>query len=1106
MKKVCNILIVTLLLTLSYVSEAHDFATNSVLKDGTIYKVGVVEDGVYRITFEQLAAIGVDVNALNINNISMFGNVSGMLPEANNAVFYDDLTEMDILVDENGIVFYGENQHRWTIASDFYKYQTNYYSDTTFYFLKIDNQNVGRRMEAQPQDEREHVSVITSFLDKQYHELNLHNHYHRGRKWYGEEITVDDADNFKIPFVFKNIITAQQAAVEVSFVGSSAVDGTVARVKVDGTQVGSDVRIAKAGQYSYGVEKSVNELFNPNGDVVEVSLEVTSSNAATFLGLNYISVNAWRSLRYENEQLKFSVNRMSHPIVELVNIENVNENAVLLNVTSPIHPKIQEFSRTGDIIGFKEFIIGENNYVLYGDDDFMNIISIQRVDNQNIHSVADVEMLIITDKIFAAQAEEIKNIHEENEGLVSNVVYIDEIYNEFSSGSLDVSAIRNFVRMVYEKSSNLKYVLLLGRGTNDYKNVEGYGGNFLPPYEATNSVSEIQAYVSDDYFGLMDEDEGRDCYGKMDVAVGRMPVLTPDEAEIVIGKIRRYMDFAKTNGKWRNNMLILADDSKTYSKSCDELEVIMDSKDNTLNINKIYSDSYVRVKLSDGSYAYPDVTSSIVNSFNEGMMMMTYLGHGGVKGLSASNIFRIKDIESLENYYKLPFVVTGTCEFSAFDDASFVSAGERLYTMDKGGAICMYTTARPTQPTTNKAILKTFVDKAFSNDNIKTLTMGDIVLLTKRENASNSANFLSYIFFGDPALRFTYPEKRIVVSKIDDLDTISEVHLAPMDSVRVEGWVADADGNVDVTFNGVVYPKLFDNKSTFTTLNNQGIINNVFTYTNYSDVLYEGGFPVVNGRFSCMFKVPRSVNNQNGYAKMSFYAVDTINEADANGFFKKIIVDENPSVTPTFEGPEINLSWNEGHLSATLHDPYGFYHYSSVIGRDMMLCVESKNESKSLIVNDYFEQTVGDFTSGKIDLDLDLLEEGDNLISLRAWNTHDVSNTASITVNVVGNELVKSMKNVVNYPNPFSESTCFTIEYDKDNVTVDVDIHIYDVAGRLVNVLEYNDLSGTILKMDWNGFDAYGNHLASGVYIYKVYLKDSEGFESNTSQRMIVLK
>ena len=98
------------------------------------------------------------------------------------------------------------------------------------------------------------------------------------------------------------------------------------------------------------------------------------------------------------------------------------------------------------------------------------------------------------------------------------------------------------------------------------------------------------------------------------------------------------------------------------------------------------------------------------------------------------------------------------------------------------------------------------------------------------------------------------------------------------------------------------------------------------------------------------------------------------------------------------------------------------------------------------------------------------------------------------------------MKNVVNYPNPFSESTCFTIEYDKENVSVDVSIHIYDVAGRLVNVLEYNDLTGGILNMEWNGIDASGNHLASGVYIYKVYLKDSDGCEHSTSQRMIILK
>ena len=253
--------------------------------------------------------------------------------------------------------------------------------------------------------------------------------------------------------------------------------------------------------------------------------------------------------------------------------------------------------------------------------------------------------------------------------------------------------------------------------------------------------------------------------------------------------------------------------------------------------------------------------------------MMVYLGHGGVRGLSKSNLFKNKDIESLENYYKLPFVVTGTCEFSAFDDASLVSAGEILYKMENGGAVGMYTTTRPTTASVNKVIVNNFLLNTFGNDNIKHLTMGDVVCLSKKANANNTSNYVSYVFFGDPALRFTYPEKTIVVDKINNSPCNTEITVAPMDSVRVEGWVAKSNGSVDVSFNGVVYPKLFDNKSTYTTLNNTGGSGNSHTFTNYSDVLYDGGFSVTNGRFSGVFMVPRSVNNQKGNAKMSFYAL-----------------------------------------------------------------------------------------------------------------------------------------------------------------------------------------------------------------------------------------
>ena len=1104
MRRLLNILLLAALMTCETASLAQGFKENSVLKDGTIYKIGVVEDGVYRITFEELSAAGIDVNALNLNKISMYGNVGGMLPEANSIEAYDDLTEMDILIDDKGILFYGQGSYEWSAGVDNFKYQTNYYSDTTFYFLKIDNQSDGQRMQTQAQSEEDQVNVVTSFLDRQFHEVDLHNHYHRGRKWFGETVNIDDGE-MKIPFEFKNLITGSPGFLEVSFIGASKVAGTSARVKVDGVQLGDDINIAKAGDYAFGVEKLFNTQFSPSADNFEVDLEILANNSASYLALDYISVNAWRSLRYENEQLQFHIARFTHPVVELVRIDGVGNAAVILDVSTPLKPKIQSFALAGDVAGFKLLLSGDKGFVLFEESDVMSITSIQHIGNQNVHSITDADMLIITDKSFAAQAEEIKAIHEVEDGMLTEVVFIDEIYNEFSSGSLDVTAIRNFVKMVYERSSNLQYVLLLGRGNNDYKNVEGYGGNFVPPYEAMNSVNEIYAYVTDDYFGLMGSDEGYQCEGRIDICVGRIPILTSDEAEVVVDKIRRYIYNVKTMGEWRNEMLMVSDDSKTYSRSLEEFESMIDTLGSTVNISKIYADAFVRQKLADGSYCYPDATASIVNKFDEGIMMMCYLGHGGVKGLSASNLFKLKDIESLDNYYKLPFVTTGTCEFSAFDDASFVSAGEILYKMENGGAIGLYTTTRPVSASDNKTSIGQFLKSTFYNENIKHLTMGEIVCRTKQVVPQLNSYYLSYVLFGDPALRFTYPAKRIAIEEINGITANVKITVAPMDTMRVEGYVADENGGVDASFNGVVYAKLFDNKSTYTTLNNSGSAGNYQTFMDYSDILYDGGFSVVNGRFSCVFYVPRSVNNQKGGAKLSFYACDTVNYTDANACLKNLKVKGDPTVLPDFEGPEISLSWSDGHLLAELHDPQGICHYNSMLGRDMVLSVESKYSYNSLIVNDYFEQTIDDFTSGKVKMDLDLTDDGANVISLKAWDTHDNSNTASITVNIVGNESVKTMHDVVNYPNPFSESTCFTIDYDKKDVTVDVSIHIFDVTGRVVNTLEYKDLNVFDLKMYWDGRDAAGRRLPAGVYVYKVYLKDTDGNESNTSQRMIIL-
>ena len=1113
-RKVFKILIFSVLMLLMGYAEAQRFTDNSVLKDGDLYKIGVVGEGVYRICYDELAAAGVDVASLNPNKISLYGNIATVLPEANITRTYDDLQEISIMVDDDGIVFYGQDAAPWRRTNGHILHQTNYFSDTTYYFLKLDNQSDGSRITMQEQYDEEPSETITSFLDKDYHEVDMRNYFHRGRKWYGEEINGEDKV-LTIPFSFKNADITKPGYIESCFVGSSASESFNIQLKINGIQFIDDVSVNKVGEHQFGVEKTISTDFDVTGDEVNVSYEVLSDNAATLMWLDYITLNVWRSLVYDNNHLQFSWQESGENKTVMVKIRNASNDIVVLDIKNPLSPKIQNYTISGNEIRFKQQD-GHNSYIAYKNSDLQRVKFIRKTDNQNIHAINEADMLIITDRIFAVQAEEIKEIHEEIDGLRSEIVFVDEIYNEFATGQGDITGIRNFIKMVYQRCDELKYVLLLGRGNNDYKNIEGYSNNFVPPYEAYNSVNDISAYVTDDYYGLMDDDEGLECKGHVDIGIGRIPVVDADEAEIVIGKIRRYINATKYKGSWRNELLLLADHKKEYAKACDALERMVDTMKPAFNVNKIYADAYVRKPLASGGYCYPEVTSSLVEKINWGLFILTYLGHGGVRGLGDSNLFRINDLSKLTNYNQLPFVVTGTCEMSAFDDATFISLGEKMFKMDEGGAIAMFTTTRPTVSQTNQTIIGNLYRRLFAGDNIMTMRMGDIIRITKDDNLSNSSNYLSYVFFGDPALRFSYPERNITISYVngDNLDETKSV--APMDALTVEGFVRKDNGTVDTGFNGFLYPKMYDNKSGYTTLNNLGVSGNVYSFTSYTDVLYEGQVSVVKGRFSFTCLVPKSVNNQNGMARLSFYAADTIRETDASGYFKNIVVEGHSSVSPDNEGPEIKLLWdgvedaynveNHGSLSAELHDPQGIYHYNSTIGRDITLTIESDYSCNTLILNKYYEQKIDDFTKGSLCVDIEWLDEGENKLTLRAWDTHDNSNTATLVLYVQKEQHEYVMRNVMNYPNPFSDYTVINIDYSKKNVMVDVEIQIYDICGQLVNILKYNNLSSDNLKIEWDGCDETGGHLGNGVYIYKVYVRDNEGDELNTQQKMIIVR
>ncbi len=364
------------------------------------------------------------------------------------------------------------------------------------------------------------------------------------------------------------------------------------------------------------------------------------------------------------------------------------------------------------------------------------------------------------------------------------------------------------------------------------------------------------------------------------------------------------------------------------------------------------------------------------------------------------------------------------------------------------------------------------------------------------------------MLFCDPALKFAYPSHDVEIISLNDIPVANLNILKSMENVNVKGLVKDI-GVHDTSFNGYVYVKMFDNKSNYTTLNNEG--SGAHDYSCYKDVVFEGKATVKDGSFDISFNIPRGVNFQNNNARMSFYAVDTVRNAMANGSFVEVMIDGTADVVVDDCGPEIECVWTEmslsdGVLSASIHDPQGLMHYDSFLGRDVVLIHESPSDVTYENVNSCFEPATDDFTAGIVNKTFTALENGMHRFTVRAWDTQDNMSEKTIDVVVDVPEVQPCLARVFNNPNPFNADTRFEFSYNKTDVPFDVTIEIFDIAGRKVTDLEYHDLPAGTNSLYWDGNVDGAHQLNTGVYVYRFILEDAESDVFITNQRMIVVK
>lgn len=1108
------------------------YNAESVLKTGNWYKLSVIESGIYKITHQDLINIGVEPASIDPRKIGIYFNGNGILPEDNGHVRHDDLFENDIFVSgqadgifnsDDYILFYGSSATKWkhNVFSSRFEHEINPYSDTSFYFICLNQISAGKRISTKAQSSLQPTKYFDQFLDYQYHENDSINLMLSGRQWYGEEFSIGDA-NKQFNFTFPDLVKERKAYLRFELVARSIAEDVYCIVKANGETLYDSIKFARlsADSQIHGRETNKNAEFESETDNINISIPFIAQDGSSRAWLNYLRLNAWRWLIYHNKPLFFrNPESVGNSAVSTFSIANAPAFLRLWDITNPLKPVDQQFSLQSDSLKFTIETDTLHEYILIDDKDFKQFVTAQKIPNQNLHLLSSCDMLIITDMQFISEANEIKNIHWEEDALECIVVDIEQIYNEFGCGSPDITALRDFIRMVYNKSEkNLKYVLLFGDASYDYRDRITGNTNFVPTYQSTSSLIDTRSFLSDDYFGLMDFTEGEDMIGSLDLGIGRLPVSNSEDARVVVNKIKQYIASGNDNtGEWRNNITFVADDGNgnLHLDQAETLSKQIDTARFEMNVGKIYTDAYKRVSVT-GGFRFPDANKALHEDIEEGSLIINYTGHGGITGLTDEKLFTIADISSLTNAEKMPFFITATCEFSRFDNPKFVSAGERLLMQPNGGAIAMMTTTRVAFSHSNFALNRKLYYAIFDRADVEFKRLGDIIRLAKTPANENINNFT---LLGDPALRLNYPSKNIITTKFNGQIPISAADTVhAMSGIAVEGKIVDYEGVEVIDFNGYLDIKMFDKKTTYRTLANDQSSNAVnFNY--FNKLLYKGRVSVVNGVFKANFLLPKDLSFNYGNAKISYYAFDTTTYDDATGAYSNLMVggtDETVAVDEN--GPEIEMYLNKGDfvsgdtilpdplLFARITDPQGVNYLGTSIGRDIILTINNQTADE-VNLNSYFQPDIDNFSSGSLVFDLSELPLGSYTLEIKAWDLHNNSSIKSIEFVIATNSDL-SVAQVFNYPNPFKDETAFTFHHNQQDGLFDVEIEVFTISGDWVTTLaaRVESVASQSLPVYWNGKDHNGQPIDSGTYVYRMLITDSEGRRSEVNQRFVIVR
>ncbi|MEM1325086.1 MAG: type IX secretion system sortase PorU [Bacteroidota bacterium] len=1106
-----------LLLLISFcflaLSSHAQFSNQSVLSDGELYKIEIEKEGIYRLTYDWLRdQLDVDPAIWNTTNIQLFGNGGGELPEPVLADRPDDIQEVAIEVVDGGdgkldagdyILFYveGADETKYDESEKMWFVERNAFDAHNYYFLKIGNIS-GKRI--QENSTTASPTYSSTSFDKIEHfeedKVNLLDEFDfsqgSGKRWYGDFF--DKIEAIDYDFQVSNLIKDESIQIKSRLAARSR-NSRRFSITTPTETLESNFITSTSGSF-----REPSEARYANIGIVRDSFLTTTDNFSlrvNYTGdqawLDYITLNARCELRYDNQPFRFS------DIRSLEHTESAFEmrgtDVIIWDITDPATIVAQTITKAGDRQHFTYTSDMLRAFYAFRPQDAAVPKRIFGIPNQNLHGLTNADFLIVYHSDFKEQAEQLARHRRSYSGIQVETVLIDEIFNEFSSGKQDPTAIRDFAKMMYDRSDNLRYLLLFGDGSFDYRNIKNRGGNFIPVYETDESEDPIDAFPTDDFFALLDEEEGGNLRGDLDIAVGRLPVQTVASAQQVVDKIIRYDVSEEAMGDWRNRVAFVADDedNNLHLRDTDRIAGTFKDEQPAFNQEKIYFDAFPQQSTSGGE-GFPAATEALKEALFKGVLAINYLGHGGSQGWAQERVLDKNrgDIKKLNNRHQLPVFVTATCSFSGYDDPNQVTGGEEVILNPQGGGIALFTTVRAVYASSNAALVRSVFDTMFQLVNGERPTLGHIMRTAKNASSvGRSDNSRKFTLLGDPSQPLALPLKKVVTTSVS-ADT-----LRALQKVTITGEVQNRDGSLATDFNGTLTPTIFDKTITYTTLaQDEG--SSPFNFDLQKNVVFRGNASITNGQFTFTFVMPKDINFEMGAGRISYYAKDAAQRQDASGIEENIIIGgADEAAFSDVQGPAIQLfledeSFEFGDetsssplLIVKLQDDNGINVSGNSIGHDLEAILDD-NTQNTILLNDFYEAELDDYTRGEVRFPLRDLAEGLHEVRVKAW---DIANNSSeaYTEFVVVNAAGVTLTDVLTFPNPFDESTCFGFEHPFPNEELDVQVQIFNVQGQLVKVIQERIFAdGKVVTgsscIPWDGKSSNNFDLPKGVYLYRI--------------------